>query len=674
MQAKDGKEFGEEIARLKHAKELMLAADSRGGQTFIFADVQKRIVRALQDAEKDNDFIYHARIPEVTSLTPITKAVVAKSTPVSTPMSQQFKDLFDKVVPLAVQQALMMFENRKSEILNMEIGRLREATQLLNSVLASLNLPAAIEDLSGGGGVPQSVLEKAATVRDMGGFVFLSHLINELPLLLQRNKEILDESMKLLDEEQQSDQQLRAQWGERWSRTPSERLTETIRTEGARYRQIIDNAVNADGIVRDRYSQHRAGFELLSKSDGEIESSIPSAKPAASLRGLPVVNELQDLMRQVGGIKTERDRIEEQIKNATFDMAPRFIRALKEDGAIDEERISTEQLSSTFSPLRELISESIHQQEVVLGRVQTANMEFVQAAGQNQSAVTRDQKLKDLAAAYDSFTELKANLEEGTKFYNDLTQLLVKFQSKVSDFCFARKTEKDELMKDLSANIARQPGGPPPVTPNYQQSPQASASAGSSGDRNPPVPAPRIPPRGAGSATGDQSSGSSGDRVPPPRPPPPKAQAASQAPIAQQQTPANTAPAGGQHAPQNPPYAAQPVAQQSRPAAPPPAGYGQQAPYPTYTSSMPYPVAPPTYAAPMPMGYNPYMSYQPPGQHPPGAVGGYPGYPGYPVPQQQPAYPGYPGQYPQQPQQYGQPQAPYAPGYPQQYPQQYGPR
>jgi len=61
------------------------------------------------------------------------------------------------------------------------------------SVLASLNLPAAIEDLSGSGGVPPSLLEKAATVRQNGGAAGLSRLINELPVLLQRNKEILDE-------------------------------------------------------------------------------------------------------------------------------------------------------------------------------------------------------------------------------------------------------------------------------------------------------------------------------------------------------------------------------------------------------------------------------------------------------------------------------------------------
>ena len=41
-------------------------------------------------------------------------------------------DLFEKVVPLALQQALTMFENRRAELVNREIGRLREATQLMN--------------------------------------------------------------------------------------------------------------------------------------------------------------------------------------------------------------------------------------------------------------------------------------------------------------------------------------------------------------------------------------------------------------------------------------------------------------------------------------------------------------------------------------------------------------
>jgi programmed cell death 6-interacting protein len=60
--------------------------------------------------------------------------------------------------------------------------------------LASLNLPAALEDTTGNS-LPQSLVDKASAVQNSGGIQELERMIRELPDLLQRNKDILDEVM-----------------------------------------------------------------------------------------------------------------------------------------------------------------------------------------------------------------------------------------------------------------------------------------------------------------------------------------------------------------------------------------------------------------------------------------------------------------------------------------------
>lgn len=55
-----------------------------------------------------------------------------------------------------------------------------------------MNLPAAIEDTSGTE-IPQSLLDKALYVREAGGITALETAMKELPDLLQRNTELLDE-------------------------------------------------------------------------------------------------------------------------------------------------------------------------------------------------------------------------------------------------------------------------------------------------------------------------------------------------------------------------------------------------------------------------------------------------------------------------------------------------
>lgn len=65
-------------------------------------------------------------------------------------------------------------------------------SELFLRVLASLNLPAALEDLSGDS-IPQSIAEKARSIVQQGGLQSIEQLIRDLPELLTRNREILDE-------------------------------------------------------------------------------------------------------------------------------------------------------------------------------------------------------------------------------------------------------------------------------------------------------------------------------------------------------------------------------------------------------------------------------------------------------------------------------------------------
>ena len=69
----------------------MEAADTRGGGQFIFAEYSKKIERQLTSAQKDNDFIYHAKLPDRSTLASIAKAPLAKGLPLTPLLSRDFK-------------------------------------------------------------------------------------------------------------------------------------------------------------------------------------------------------------------------------------------------------------------------------------------------------------------------------------------------------------------------------------------------------------------------------------------------------------------------------------------------------------------------------------------------------------------------------------------------------
>ncbi|XP_030300939.1 programmed cell death 6-interacting protein isoform X1 [Calypte anna] len=612
--AKQQKKFGEEIGRLQHAADLVKTVASRYDEYINVKDLVDKINRALTAAKKDNDFIYHDRVPDLKDLESIGKASLVKSTPVVVPLSQKFTDLFEKMVPLQVQQSVNAYNQRKAELVNRSIAQMREATNLANGVLASLNLPAAIEDVSGDT-VPQSILNKSKSVIEQGGIQTVDQLIKDLPELLQRNKEILDESLRLLDEEETTDNDLRTKFKERWQRTPSSDLYKPLRSEGANYHNILNKAVQADGQVKERYQAHRDTIALLCKPESELNAAIPSANPAKTLQGSEVVNVLRTLLARLDEIKKEREQLENDLKSVNFDMTSKFLTALVQDGAINEEAISVTELDRIYGSYTQKVQESLKKQEELLKDIQNAHQEFSKMKQSNNESNLREEVLKNLAVANDNFVELVANLKEGTKFYNELTEILLKFQNKCSDIVFARKTERDELLKDLQQSIAREPSAPSIPLPTYQ----TTSGGGTKPAASPaPTPAPRT-------MVGTKPQ-------PPARPPPPVISAASSS--SSVSAPSGTA----APPPAAPPAAApSPIPGASAPAPGTAPVQAQGPPYPTY------PGYPGYFQMPMPMGYNPYMHGQYNLPYAPSPVYQTPGQAPYP-PAQQPGFP-----FPQQP-------------------------
>uniref|UniRef100_A0A3Q3K343 Programmed cell death 6-interacting protein n=1 Tax=Monopterus albus TaxID=43700 RepID=A0A3Q3K343_MONAL len=480
--AKQKKHFGEEIARLQHAAELVKTVTSRYDEYVSVKDLGDKVNRALTAAKKDNDFIYHDRVPEVKDLEPIGKAALVKATAITPPLSQKFSDLFEKMVPMAVQQSMSMYNQRKADTVNRLVTSMREATNLCNGVLASLNLPAALEDLSGDS-IPQSIVEKSRSIVQQGGLQSIEQLIKDLPELLTRNREILDESLKMLGDEETTDNELRSKFNQRWNRTPSGDLYKPLRAEGANFRNVLDKAVQADQVVKDRYNAHCDMIALLCKPENELSAAIPSANPTKTLQGSEIVNVLRSQLAKLDTMKKERETMEGEIKAVTFDMSTTFLTALAQAGAINEEQLSLSQLDQLYGAYNQRVQASLRTQEELLGQVQTSHQEFSSLKQSNAEANQREEVLKKLASAHDSYVEISNNLREGTKFYNDLTEILLKFQNKCSDIVFARKTERDELLKDLQQSIAREPSAPAFSVPAYQSTPAAPAAG--------PTPAPR---------------------------------------------------------------------------------------------------------------------------------------------------------------------------------------
>jgi programmed cell death 6-interacting protein len=183
--------------------------------------------------------------------------------------------------------------------------------------------------------------------------------------------------------------------------------------------------------------------------------------------------------------------MEHQLRNEyALDMTTKFVAAQAENQFIDEEALSNAALIELFQPMDNQIKEQTDAQDTVARNLERCAQQIGTCKGSSDASdIQRSQKINILTSASSAYQELTKHLQEGTKFYNDLTDRLVKTQSQINDFVTSRKLEADELCKSMgnvsisqspsvtSTSSAAPPARPPP--PSFKENQQ------------PPVAAPR---------------------------------------------------------------------------------------------------------------------------------------------------------------------------------------
>ncbi|CAK7268366.1 bck1-like resistance to osmotic shock [Sporothrix epigloea] len=468
----------------------------------ILVDITKRHLSSVQDKLqsfiKDNDFIYHDTVPDVASLSPVTKLPACKPIPVSELYAGQDiqritgPDLFAKIIPLAVTESASLYDEEKAKILRAETERVDAANSEMAASLDYLRLPGALEVLKGG--LDQEVLPDEdfrtwcvdVADHENPGAIFD---------LLRRQRDaifgILDRSAKQLDMEESVCEKMRSKYESEWTQQPSSRLTTTLRGDIKSYRDALDAAGNSDGLLATKLRQNSNEIDEMrtAAQHGEIDALFQ--RVLAKVRGKsgrqttspgegnlldtdfedgnPSVPEqisvVDEILTKLNLVKKERNQVLKDLKDKVHeDDISQILILNKKSIANYESQLFKSELEK-FRTHQNRLVQANHKQSALLKeltaafnsllqdkRVQSEQSKYELVQRQRSSVVNKYKR------AYQEFLDLESGLNGAKRWYADMKETVDSLEKNVDAFVNNRRSEGAQLLNQIEQELANNKG------------------------------------------------------------------------------------------------------------------------------------------------------------------------------------------------------------------------
>lgn len=267
LELHEKEEIAEEIARLKSGISALSDKRSTKGAPAQLLDAVSKLEaslnRNLERAMKENDRVYLQRVPQASSLAPLSAFSMVKPMSLDELVDASKEKMFLSLIPDSSTKALSRYTEMVDDVIRTQAEKLQQGSELARVRLKEMDLPESLLALEGNVTLPENLKEDVEAVQISGGPAGLEGELQQLRDLRRVNHELLVQTEELLQKEAQEDSQFRSQFGTRWTRPQSSTLTKNLLDRLNRFAANLKQAGESDARIERSVKDHSSLMSIL---------------------------------------------------------------------------------------------------------------------------------------------------------------------------------------------------------------------------------------------------------------------------------------------------------------------------------------------------------------------------------------------------------------------------
>ncbi|ODM90715.1 Tyrosine-protein phosphatase non-receptor type 23 [Orchesella cincta] len=497
MQAEDQGKWGERVTMYKAAADKMNECIKLGKNMDKTDPVHDTLHFTLDVvggkvaiAEKENEFIYHEKVPELEAVMSDVKGVsLVKGIPFKFDDAQVAgPDIFGRLVPMEAHEASSLYSEEKAKILRTYSRKIEEKNETLDRFIIPLQLDQL--ELHDSEKIPQELIDCCAALSvNQDAVKRLSDLMANLSSLYHDVEANLEEIQDHLGDQEKREKEYQAIVGKR----PPNNIINEITREFQKCQSAQAVAAESNKTLHEAMVVHVANLTILMKPLDEVMKHIPKFDELE--RNEDALERMKKLAGKVGEMRKQREVLESQLRDSILN--DDITKSLVVRKGEDQDAIFKEELQK-HDKVTQVLDQNLLAQENIIRALTEANAEFAETRKATvELKKKRDKVIQSFLNSYEAYDELIAKCNKGIDFYNKLNANVEKLVQRVRSVCKVQNEERDSNMEKIirkaqppmpaqlpnSAGYNNIPGGvtyggyvPPNVPTGYPVPPIPSSS------------------------------------------------------------------------------------------------------------------------------------------------------------------------------------------------------